>query len=831
MDQFSVLHINKYKSLGGIGSHIDRRHLAANVDPLRVHLNEDTVYVFSSEMNLDKSVAKRIEEGYILSRAIRKDAVKALGVIMGGSHERMKEIEKDTALFAAWKKANYDFVCQEFGEKNIVRFSLHRDERTPHFHCVFVPITSDGRLSADHFIGTPAKLRAYQDRYAGIMKEFGLQRGIHKELTKRNHMTSKDYYKTINALAHEVEELTGQIKSSNVFNLNKIREDLKDKITQLKVKAMEQETQYHYATVGNQTTMDNYSKRSFQERIEQDSSLAYSWIKREIPIADFAVAKLGWTMVKEKSTKRDWVLEHPIHGRIIVPTHPKSLNGHWVYSLPNQKGGGTLIDLLRQEKWDWRAIKNLAHGHITTPIAELTPKPKTYSVAKHIENPAQQEALAQKRLEEVKTRQTTGETYLEKRGISKETYQSFPQLKNNSYQAVFGLYAGFDDQARLCSTINYYFDREDESRKYFQKDLPRGLAQLSSATAVTHIVITESPIDALSYKQLQCDSGDIKDQKQVENTMYLATCGNLSVEITRSLEQVFDQAKAKNQEVILAFDNDVPGKKMAGELERLLQEKQCNYRLDFPEIGKDWNESLYLKGRDHAVQDFLVQDKLYGFPQIKYEDSILSKVGIPQSACDGIHLKGEDKSVVFGLHQHIISSKRLCSTVTYKWDQSGTERKYFQKDLSRGLAMFSPEKEAKHIVIMESPLEAIKHRQENSQADQTLYLCTCGSLTKGIQKELLQVFAQAKEKSQSIDLVGLDERSSEHLQKTLKEQQYVHEVPSKHLSTVIGNVHDLLSKIARTLGALVRRSPGESSGEHEEEEVKNRKKKGAKMGM
>jgi len=829
MGQFSVLHINKYKSLGGIGSHIDRRHIAANVDPLRVHLNEDPIYVFSSAMNLDKSVAKRIEEGYTLSRTIRKDAVKALGVIMGGSHDRMKEIEEDAALFSAWKKANYDFVCQEFGEKNIVRFSLHRDERTPHFHCVFVPITSDGRLSADHFIGTPTKLRAYQDRYASIMKEFGLQRGIHKELTKREHVTSKDYYKTINALAHEVEELTGQIKSSNVFKLDKIREDLSKQITQLKVKAMEQKTQYHYATVGNKTTMDNYSKQSFQERIEQESSLAYSWIKQEIHLADFAVAKLGWTIVKEKSTRRDWVLEHSEHGIIIVPTRPKSLNGHWVYSLPNQKGGGTLIDLLRKEKWDWRAIKNLAYGHITSPIVKLIPKPEKYSVAQHIEDPEQQELLAQKRLEEIRTGPTTGETYLEKRGISREIYQSFPQLKNNSYQAVFGLYTEFDAQVRLCSTINYYFDREDASRKYFQKDLPRGLSQLSSSAETTHIVITESPIDALSYRQLQYDLGDIDGQKQLEHTMYLSTCGNLSVEITKSLEKVFDQAKDKNQEVILAFDNDVPGKKMAIELERLLQEKQCKYRLDFPEIGKDWNESLYMKGRDHAVQDFLARDKLYGFPQIQYEESILAKIGMPQSDCDGIALKAAANSVVFGLHQDIIAGRRLCSTVSYQWDKSGMERQYFQAGLPRGMAIVSPPKAVNHIVVINSPIEAMQHRKSNHQAAHTMYLCTCGSLTNGIKTELLQVFDHARDKHQSISLMGMDDQSSEWLKKILQEKKCAYEAP---MDTVPGTVHGLLSKVAHTLGALARLSSGESGEEYdEEEEVKKRKKKGAKIDL
>ena len=64
MNQFSVLHINKYKSLGGIGSHIDRRHIASNVDPSKTSLNDDTVYVFSKDMTIEKSVSERISKGY-----------------------------------------------------------------------------------------------------------------------------------------------------------------------------------------------------------------------------------------------------------------------------------------------------------------------------------------------------------------------------------------------------------------------------------------------------------------------------------------------------------------------------------------------------------------------------------------------------------------------------------------------------------------------------------------------------------------------------------------------------------------------------------------------
>lgn len=60
MGHFSVLHITKYKELGGIGSHIDRRHTPTNVDPSKRDLNEDRVYQSSEEMKLEKCLERRI---------------------------------------------------------------------------------------------------------------------------------------------------------------------------------------------------------------------------------------------------------------------------------------------------------------------------------------------------------------------------------------------------------------------------------------------------------------------------------------------------------------------------------------------------------------------------------------------------------------------------------------------------------------------------------------------------------------------------------------------------------------------------------------------------
>ena len=38
--QFAVLHICKYKNLGGIGAHIDRKYISKNVDISKTYFNE-----------------------------------------------------------------------------------------------------------------------------------------------------------------------------------------------------------------------------------------------------------------------------------------------------------------------------------------------------------------------------------------------------------------------------------------------------------------------------------------------------------------------------------------------------------------------------------------------------------------------------------------------------------------------------------------------------------------------------------------------------------------------------------------------------------------------
>ena len=192
---FAVCHASKVKGgAGGLGSHIDREHAPKNANPQKTPLNVELCEV---QEKLHQAINIRIKEGYTGKRAIRKDAVRAVSLVLSGSHERMKEIEKDRRELLKWAKDNYDFVAKEFGEKNLVRCTLHLDEKTPHLHAVVVPITEDGRLSAKDWLDGKKKLRGLQDRYGEAMKKWGLQRGLSN--SNRRHVSTADFYRYLDA--------------------------------------------------------------------------------------------------------------------------------------------------------------------------------------------------------------------------------------------------------------------------------------------------------------------------------------------------------------------------------------------------------------------------------------------------------------------------------------------------------------------------------------------------------------------------------------------------------------------------------------------------------
>lgn len=233
---YAVYHMEKGgKTSGGMGNHIDRikgkEHTFRHADPNRSHLNQNIqVPKDRHKMNLSEAINDRIKEGYNGKRKIRNDAVKYTMHILSGSHKDMMEIKDNPDLFKDWVKQNYNFIAKEFGEENMVRFSLHLDEKTPHIHAVTVPITDDGRLSAKEVIGNSKKMEERQDRYAEAMEKYGLERGMKKTGVK--HENQHQYYKRLQKAYDKTEGIEDLTKKIKVFGVG-LRVDKDKTIEQL----------------------------------------------------------------------------------------------------------------------------------------------------------------------------------------------------------------------------------------------------------------------------------------------------------------------------------------------------------------------------------------------------------------------------------------------------------------------------------------------------------------------------------------------------------------------------------------------------------------------
>ena len=373
---YCVLHITPYKGLTRIGAHLDRTQVPKNADAARTHLNEELAPRAKATLTAD--VQARIEEGYTSKRKIRKDARLALGIIMTGSHERMKEIEKDKKLFEAWKKANYKFACQQFGKDNIVRFTLHRDEKTPHFHCVFVPITPDGRLAAKDFVSGKTygagkeKLRKYQDDYAKAMQPFGLERGLPIERTEAKHLTTAQYYRSMSEIKEHAKKQAAPIKASNVLRLQEVRQDVEHSLIQANRKAMDRQAE-------RERLLRDYRKELARklEKVKKEANLILH------------LSSMGYKVNKKESNTKEVVFEK--REEKLVVKMQRNRRGYFTYrSAKDPQDKGTIVDFMQKRDYKLSAICNLSTRHLNQAVLEELPKKEDKAI------PAKKKALPTK---------------------------------------------------------------------------------------------------------------------------------------------------------------------------------------------------------------------------------------------------------------------------------------------------------------------------------------------------------------------------------------------------------------------------------------------------
>lgn len=119
---------------------------------------------------------------------VRKDSVMMVETLITASPEFMNSLppEEQKAYFAM----ALDFIAERVGKENILSAVVHMDEKTPHMHLSFVPLTEDGRLCAKEIVGNKKKLTQWQDRFwEHMVKKYpDLERGESASETGRDHI-------------------------------------------------------------------------------------------------------------------------------------------------------------------------------------------------------------------------------------------------------------------------------------------------------------------------------------------------------------------------------------------------------------------------------------------------------------------------------------------------------------------------------------------------------------------------------------------------------------------------------------------------------------------
>lgn len=178
---FAVLHMEKLKqsAIKGMQIHNQREKKSqtnGDIDEERSHLNYDLVN--SNSIDYNEKINKMIEDRVDIGKAIRKDAVKVASFLVTSDSEYFENLsEREEKRYF---ESAYEFFADEYGEQNIAYAMVHKDEKTPHMHVGFVPITEDGRLSAKDFFGQRQQLVKLQDKFhEHMVKEgFEVKRGV-----------------------------------------------------------------------------------------------------------------------------------------------------------------------------------------------------------------------------------------------------------------------------------------------------------------------------------------------------------------------------------------------------------------------------------------------------------------------------------------------------------------------------------------------------------------------------------------------------------------------------------------------------------------------------
>ena len=215
--QFAILRFAKYKGpeISNIEAHNERtkEEYASNpdIDKSRSYLN---FHLLESEHKYSAEAERQIKDAGCRTRS---DSVRLVEALVTATPEFFKGKKK--AEIKAYFQEALDFIREHQDQKNIISAVVHMDEKTPHMHLSFVPLTADGRLCAKEIVGNKKKLTQWQDRFwEHMVKKYpDLERGESASETGRDHIPPRVFKQMarLTKQAERLDMLLSDVKLSN----------------------------------------------------------------------------------------------------------------------------------------------------------------------------------------------------------------------------------------------------------------------------------------------------------------------------------------------------------------------------------------------------------------------------------------------------------------------------------------------------------------------------------------------------------------------------------------------------------------------------------------
>ena len=218
--QHAILRFAKYKGpeISRIEAHNERTKetYASNPD-VDTARSKQNFHLVTPERRYRAEAERQIAQAGCRTRS---DSVRVVEVLFTASHDFFKG--KSKGEIRAFFEECMTFLAQRQDPATYLSAVVHMDEKTPHMHLSFVPLTADGRLSAKEIVGNRQKLTQWQDAFWEhmVQKYPDLERGESASKTGRTHIPPR-IFKQATHLNRQLDKILQLLADTNVWNAKK----------------------------------------------------------------------------------------------------------------------------------------------------------------------------------------------------------------------------------------------------------------------------------------------------------------------------------------------------------------------------------------------------------------------------------------------------------------------------------------------------------------------------------------------------------------------------------------------------------------------------------